>query len=397
MKFIDEASIKVEAGKGGSGCLSFRREKYISKGGPDGGDGGDGGSIYFVGDKALNTLVDFRFQPKYRALTGESGRGKDQTGAKGDDVYVRIPLGTSIFDDESDEYIGDINEPGETLLIAQGGFHGLGNVRFKSSTNRAPRQTTPGSEGEIRNLRLELKLIADVGLLGLPNAGKSTLIRAVSAARPKVADYPFTTLIPNLGVVRLGDHRSFVIADIPGLIEGAAGGAGLGVQFLKHLSRTQLLLHLIDIAPIDGSDPVENYRVIEAELRKYSKGISEKDRWVVFNKTDLMPDEQVAEKIKEISSQLGLTGSQYQISAISGAGTDTLTTAIGKYLVALKEQDHTDADEEYDVQRAQQIRGEIHQQSLDRRAERWARRQQKVDDASDRSDEDGGTQVHYEP
>ena len=274
MKFVDEASIRVEAGKGGNGCLSFRREKYIAKGGPDGGDGGDGGSIYLVGDADLNTLVDYRFQPRYRAKSGESGKGKDQTGAKGDDIYLRVPLGTSIFDDETGEYLGDVSEEKEEILVAQGGFHGLGNVRFKSSTNRAPRQTKPGSPGELKNLRLELKLLADVGLLGLPNAGKSTLISAVSAARPKIADYPFTTLVPNLGVVTVGDDHSFVIADIPGLIEGAADGAGLGVQFLKHLSRTRLLLHLIDLAPMDGSDPVENFKIIERELAKYSEGIA---------------------------------------------------------------------------------------------------------------------------
>ena len=270
MKFVDEATIKVEAGRGGNGCLSFRREKYIEKGGPDGGDGGDGGSIYLVADDALNTLVDFRFQPNYRAEKGEHGKGSDRTGAGGKDLHVRVPLGTSVYDDETEAYLGDVSEAGDVLLVARGGKHGLGNVRFKSSTNRAPRQTTPGEPGELRQLRLELKLIADVGLLGMPNAGKSTLISAVSAARPKVADYPFTTLTPNLGVVRLDHEQSFVIADIPGLIEGAADGAGLGVQFLKHLARTRLLLHLVDVAPIDGTDPVENCRKIEAELARYS-------------------------------------------------------------------------------------------------------------------------------
>ncbi|MEX2489719.1 MAG: GTPase ObgE, partial [Pseudomonadales bacterium] len=255
MKFVDEATVRVEAGKGGDGCLSFRREKFVERGGPNGGDGGDGGSIYLIGDKALNTLVDYRYQPRYRAPKGEHGKGSNRTGAGGEDVYLRVPLGTSVYDDDADLYVGDINEIGDTLLVARGGRHGMGNAHFKSSTNRAPRQTTPGDPGETRNLRLELKLIADVGLLGLPNAGKSTLIRAVSAARPRVADYPFTTLIPNLGVVDAGQHRSFVIADIPGLIEGAADGAGLGVQFLKHLARTRLLLHLVDLLPVDGSDP----------------------------------------------------------------------------------------------------------------------------------------------
>ncbi len=402
MKFIDEASIKVEAGKGGNGCLSFRREKYIAHGGPDGGDGGDGGSVYFVGDEALNTLVDFRFQPKYRAQTGEGGRGKDQTGAKGEDIYIRIPLGTSIFDDDTDEYIGDINDAGETLLIAQGGFHGLGNTRFKSSTNRAPRQTSPGSAGEERNLRLELKLIADVGLLGMPNAGKSTLIRAVSAARPKVADYPFTTLVPNLGVVRLGDHRSFVIADIPGLIEGAADGAGLGVQFLKHLSRTRLLLHLIDIAPFDGSDPAENFRIIEQELKKYSEGIAGKDRWIIFTKSDLMPASDVKERIDAIAKELDLKDPQYVVSAISKEGTEALTFAIAQYLDELAEQAAIDAQNAASEQDAK-IREEIHQQSLDRRAERWSRRRQKdnggtsEDETLKNDADDGATRVHYEP
>jgi GTP-binding protein len=396
MKFIDEASIKVEAGKGGNGCLSFRREKYIERGGPDGGDGGDGGSVYFVGDEALNTLVDFRFRPRYRAQTGEGGRGKDQTGAGGDDVYIRIPLGTSIFDDETEEFIGEVHNVDETMLIARGGFHGLGNVRFKSSTNRAPRQTTPGAPGEVRNLRLELKLIADIGLLGLPNAGKSTLIRSVSAARPKVADYPFTTLVPNLGVVRLGDDRSFVIADIPGLIEGAAGGAGLGVQFLKHLSRTRLLLHLVDIMPIDGSNPVDNFRVIEDELKKYSEGIAAKDRWVVFTKSDLMPADEARSMVKEISSQLGLTHPHYQISAITGEGTQALTFAVAQYLEALAEREEAEELDAMDSDREDKIREEVHQQSLDRRAERLSRRQTKVEDA-DSNNSDPDIQVHYEP
>jgi GTP-binding protein len=289
MKFVDEASITVEAGKGGNGCLSFRREKYIAKGGPDGGDGGDGGSIHLRGDVSLNTLVDYRFQPTYRAEKGEHGKGKDCTGSKGEDMYLRVPLGTSIFDDETNEFLGDINSVGQEMLVAQGGFHGLGNTRFKSSTNRAPRQTSPGSPGDVRVLRLELKLIADVGLLGLPNAGKSTLIRSISSATPKVADYPFTTLVPNLGVVQVGDD-SFVVADIPGLIEGAAEGAGVGVQFLKHLARTRLLLHLIDLAPMDGSDPAEHYQVIENEVKKYSDGIAKKERWLVFTKLDVLSE-----------------------------------------------------------------------------------------------------------
>ncbi len=254
MKFVDEASIKVFAGNGGNGCLSFRREKYIPRGGPDGGDGGDGGSVIMEADDALNTMVDFRFQRTFRAQNGESGRGRNCTGKSGEDLVLRVPVGTTILDEDTGEVLGDLSVPGQRLIVAQGGFHGLGNARFKSSTNRAPRQTTPGSEGEHRDLKLELKVLADVGLLGLPNAGKSTFIRAVSSATPKVADYPFTTLVPNLGVVNVEAHRSFVVADIPGLIEGASDGAGLGIRFLKHLTRNRILLHLVDMAPYDGAN-----------------------------------------------------------------------------------------------------------------------------------------------
>lgn len=395
MKFVDEASIKVEAGKGGNGCLSFRREKYIERGGPDGGDGGDGGSVYFVGDDALNTLVDFRFQPRYRAQTGEGGRGKDQTGARGDHVTIRIPLGTSIFDDETEEFVGEISQVDQTLLIAKGGHHGRGNTRFKSSTNRAPRQTTPGEPGEVRKLRLELKLIADVGLLGMPNAGKSTLIRCVSAARPKVADYPFTTLVPNLGVVRVGDFRSFVIADIPGLIEGAAGGAGLGVQFLKHLSRTRLLLHLVDIAPVDGSHPVDNFRIIEDELGKYSAGIAAKDRWIIYTKSDLVPADEVAHRVQEISDQLAGTYAEYQISAVTGAGIEALTFGIVQYLESLAEGEERNKND-HDAHDEEKIREEVHQQSLEQRAQRLLRRKGKAMDDDDGS-ADSDIQVFYEP
>ena len=305
MKFVDEASVSIEAGKGGDGCLSFRREKYIEKGGPDGGDGGDGGSVYLIGHESLNTLVDFRFQPNYRAEKGQPGSGKDKSGAKGEDMYIRVPCGTSVFDETTDIFLGDINDQGEILLVALAGKKGLGNTRFKSSTNRAPRQTTKGEPGESRKLRLELKLIADVGLLGIPNAGKSTLISKVSAARPKIADYPFTTLVPNLGVVRLDDEKSFVMADIPGLIGGAADGAGLGVQFLKHLSRTRLLLHLVDLAPFDESDPVENFHTIERELKRYSEGIANKKRRIVFTKADLLGP-QAEEKAEELACRLGV-------------------------------------------------------------------------------------------
>ncbi|HIG40376.1 MAG: Obg family GTPase CgtA [bacterium] len=402
MKFVDEASISVEAGKGGNGCLSFRREKYIAKGGPDGGDGGDGGSVYLVGDAALNTLVDYQFQPRCRAETGESGKGKDCTGAKGADKYLRVPLGTSIFDDATNEYLGDVSIAGEKMLVAQGGFHGLGNTRFKSSTNRAPRQTSPGSPGEVRALRLELKLIADVGLLGLPNAGKSTLIRSVSAARPKVADYPFTTLVPNLGVVRVGDD-SFVIADIPGLIEGAADGAGLGVQFLKHLARTRLLLHLIDIAPVDGSDPASNFRLLEEEVKEYSGGIAQKPRWLVFTKLDVLSDELADDVIKETLQAIDHDGPVFRISAISNRGTTELSHAIQSSLVELNEQQVKEAiteAEETDEGRpsghADQIRQEVHDYSTTRRELRRTRRLQSKQDSLDDDDEFNGD-VHYEP
>lgn len=388
MKFVDEATVRVEAGKGGNGCLSFRREKYIEKGGPDGGDGGNGGSIWLVGDEALNTLVDYRFQPRYRAPKGEHGKGGDRTGAGGDDIELKVPLGTSVFDDDTGDYLGDINRPGDRLLVAEGGKHGLGNTRFKSSTNRAPRQTTDGEPGEIRNLRFELKLIADVGLLGVPNAGKSTLIRAVSAARPKVADYPFTTLVPNLGVVRVGEIASFVIADIPGLIEGAAGGAGLGVQFLKHLARTRLLLHLVDLAPFDGSDPAENYRVIENELAKYSGGIADKDRWLVLTKTDLVPSEQVQSVVDTLEASIGFDGPIYRISAISNEGTEALMQDIYGYLQSLEEAEARAADEREEAR----IREEVHAFSLQQRQRRRERREQRGDD----DDDDVDVEVFYE-
>jgi len=322
MKFVDEASVSVEAGKGGDGCLSFRREKYIEKGGPDGGDGGDGGSVYLIGHESLNTLVDFRFQPNYRAEKGQPGSGKDKSGAKGEDMYIRVPCGTSVFDETTDIFLGDINDQGETLLVALAGKKGLGNTRFKSSTNRAPRQTTKGEPGESRKLRLELKLIADVGLLGIPNAGKSTLISKVSAARPKIADYPFTTLVPNLGVVRLDDEKSFVMADIPGLIGGAADGAGLGVQFLKHLSRTRLLLHLVDLAPFDESDPVENFHTIERELKRYSEGIANKKRRIVFTKADLLGP-QAEEEAEDLARRLDVNDYNL-VSTVTGLGVNEL-------------------------------------------------------------------------
>lgn len=308
MKFVDEAPIYVEAGNGGNGFMSFRREKFISKGGPDGGDGGDGGSVYLVADENLNTLIDYRFQPKYRAENGEKGGSKDCTGAKGADLCLPVPVGTTVIDTDTEEVFGDLTEHGQKLKVAQGGFHGLGNTRFKSSTNRTPRKTSPGTEGESRNLKLELKVLADVGMLGMPNAGKSSFIRAVSSAKPKVADYPFTTLIPNLGVVKVQQYRSFVIADIPGLIEGASEGAGLGVRFLKHLTRCRLLLHAVDMAPVDESDPVENVRIIANELQKFSPTLAGRDRWLLLNKIDLLDPDEVEERCQAVIDALQWTG-----------------------------------------------------------------------------------------
>ncbi|MGD8207607.1 MAG: GTPase ObgE [Thiohalocapsa sp.] len=333
MKFVDEATITVKAGDGGNGCVSFRREKYIPFGGPDGGDGGDGGSVFLIGDRNLNTLVDFRHTRRFEARRGENGRGRNMTGAQGEDVEVPVPLGTLVHEAETDELIGDVVREGQRLLVAQGGFHGLGNTRFKSSTNRAPRQSTDGTPGEQRSLRLELKLLADVGLLGLPNAGKSTLITAVSAARPKVADYPFTTLYPNLGVVRVGPQQSFVMADVPGLIEGAAEGAGLGIQFLKHLSRTRLLLHLVDVAPTDPNvDPVAQVRTIEAELERYSDELAGCERWLVLTKTDLLPPGERDGRCREIVGKLEWPSPYFAISAATGDGTEALINAIAEHL-----------------------------------------------------------------
>ncbi len=325
MKFIDEAIIQVRAGKGGNGIVSFRREKYIPMGGPDGGDGGDGGSIYMIGTHGLNTLSDFRHRRKYVAENGRTGQSRNKTGRKGEDVIVPVPLGTIVKTLEHDELIADISDTEVPVLIARGGFHGLGNTRYKSSTNRAPRQCSAGSEGEVFDLQLELKVLADVGLLGMPNAGKSTFIRSVSAARPKVADYPFTTLHPNLGVVSVAAHRSFVIADIPGLIEGASEGVGLGIRFLKHLQRTKLLLHIIDIAPMDeGLDPVEDAKKILNELKSYDEELYSKKRWLVLNKLDLLPEDEQQQRCQEIIDGLNWTGPVYKISAINKAGVDQL-------------------------------------------------------------------------
>ncbi len=374
MKFVDEAEIVVEAGKGGNGCLSFRREKYIERGGPNGGDGGDGGSVYLQADASLNTLVDFRFQPRYRAESGKSGQGNNCTGKSGEDLFVRVPIGTTVIDINTEELIADLSEPDVPVMVAKGGFHGLGNTRFKSSTNRAPRKTTDGTPGERRELQLQLRLMADVGLLGLPNAGKSTLIRAVSAAKPKVADYPFTTLVPNLGVVSVGMERSFVMADIPGLIEGAAEGAGLGFRFLKHLSRTRLLIHLIDVLPSDESDPVVNAQKIIAELAKFSTTLAAKERWLVLNKTDLIDEEALADLKARLKKDLNWQGQIFEIAAIDKTGCEGLCEALMQTIEAhraklVEDEDYSQQLEELENKMAFEIRASIEASRRRRREE----------------------------
>jgi GTP-binding protein len=324
MKFVDEVQIKVDAGDGGNGIASFRREKYVPEGGPDGGDGGDGGDVYLVGDEGLNTLVDYRFTRFHKADRGTNGHTANKTGRRGQDCFLKVPVGTRVSDVDTGEVIGDVTQHKKKLMVAKGGFHGLGNTRFKSSTNRAPRQKTAGTAGEVRDLKLELMLLADVGLLGLPNAGKSTLIRSVSKAKPKVADYPFTTLVPNLGVVSPEAHRSFVIADIPGLIEGAADGAGLGIRFLKHLARCRVLLHIVELLPADGSNPAENAKTILAELQKYNEKVAAKPIWLVFNKIDLLLEDEVKEVADEVIEALEWDGPIHYISASSKMNTHQL-------------------------------------------------------------------------
>lgn len=350
MKFVDEAIIKAEAGDGGSGCVGFRREKYVPMGGPDGGDGGDGGSVFLVGDEGLNTLVDFRHHRHHRAERGQNGMGRQMTGRRGRDLLVRVPVGTRVRDLESDELIGEVLRHNERLLVAQGGIHGLGNVHFKSSTNRAPRRATPGTPGVRRQLRLELIVLADVGLLGLPNAGKSSLISRISSARPKVADYPFTTLHPNLGVVRIDDRRSFVVADIPGVIEGAADGAGLGIQFLKHLARTRLLLHLVDLAPMDEHDPAQDVRQILIEVEKFGGELLTRERWLVLNKIDLLSEEEYSARRDALAQSLDWTGPVYGVSAATGQGTDRLVFDLMDRLMALRTEAQGDdeTDEPWD-------------------------------------------------
>jgi len=340
MKFVDEATIDIVAGDGGSGCISFRREKFIPFGGPNGGNGGRGGSVFAVGDRNLNTLIDFRYARRHEARNGEQGRGSDQFGAAADDIVMRMPMGTDTRDTETDEVLAELLVPGEKVLLAKGGDGGFGNLHFKTSTNRAPRQKTPGWPGEQKKLKLELRVLADVGLLGMPNAGKSTLIAAVSNARPKIADYPFTTLHPNLGVVRVGPEQSFVMADIPGLIEGAAEGAGLGHYFLRHLQRTRLLLHIVDIAPFDdGVDPVAQAKAIVAELKKYDAGLHDKARWLVLNKVDMVPAEEREKRVKDFVKRFKWKGPVFQISALTHEGCAPLMQAIFQHVAAQVRQD----------------------------------------------------------
>ena len=403
MKFVDEASIVVKAGDGGNGCMSFRREKFIEFGGPNGGDGGDGGSIYMEADVNLNTLIDYRYTRRYNAQRGENGRGADCTGAKGEDLILKVPVGTTIIDADTQEIIGDLTEEGQRIRVVEGGWHGLGNARFKSSTNRAPRQTSDGKPGELRNLKLEMKVLADVGLLGLPNAGKSSFIRSVSAAKPKVADYPFTTLIPNLGVVSIGRYKSFVIADIPGLIEGAAEGAGLGIRFLKHLTRTRLLLHIVDLAPIDDSDPAQAAQIIVDEIEQFSPSLIERDRWLVLNKVDQLLDCEREERKQAVVDQLGWTGPVFMISALDGEGTKELAQAMMRYL---EERDlRISEDKEYaehlvDLDQRIEDEGRARLQELDdKRALRRAgvKAIEDVEDDFDEDDEDdeGGAEIIY--
>ncbi len=403
MKFVDEVSIHVKAGDGGNGMMSFRREKFIEKGGPNGGDGGDGGSVFLEADENLNTLVDYRYTRRFAAPNGQKGGSTDCTGAKGDDLILPVPVGTTVIDAATQEIIGDLTRAGQRLMVAQGGWHGLGNTRFKSSTNRAPRQTTPGKPGEARDLKLELKVLADVGLLGLPNAGKSTFIRSVSAAKPKVADYPFTTLVPNLGVVSVGRYKSFVIADIPGLIEGASEGAGLGIRFLKHLARTRLLLHLVDMAPVDGSDPADAAEVILGELEKFSPALAQRDRWLVLNKADQLLEDEREARVRSVVERLGWQGPVYVISALEREGTEELSQAIMRYLDErslriVEDPAYAEQLAELDQQIEDEARArlqELDDQRALRRAGVKAADEPEDDDFDDDDDDEGGAEIFY--
>ncbi|BFM50339.1 Obg family GTPase CgtA [Marinomonas sp. THO17] len=395
MKFVDEASIYVRAGKGGNGCLSFWREKFVAKGGPDGGDGGNGGSVILVADESLNTLIDFRYTKKYIADSGENGQGRDMTGAKGADLEIKVPVGTTVIDEDTGETLGDLVAIGQTLKVAQGGHRGLGNTRFKSSTNRAPRQTTKGTAGEERTLKLEMKVLADVGLLGLPNAGKSTFIRSVSSAKPKVADYPFTTLVPNLGVVKVKKHQSFVVADIPGIIEGASEGAGLGIRFLKHLVRNRILLHIVDLAPWDEVTPAEAAQIAVNELEQFSPALAERERWLILNKTDMVPQDELEERCQSVIDALGWEGRTYRVSAISGEGTEVLCLDL---MTVLEEQRTLLAESEEAREQEAAVRRQIDEEGRNRilsLREKRRKAGQMLEDDDDFDDDDYDVEVEY--
>lgn len=396
MRFVDEAVIKVEAGAGGNGCMSFRREKFIPYGGPDGGDGGHGGSIFIEADVNASTLVDYRYTRQFKAVRGQNGMGANCTGRSGEDVVLKVPVGTTIIDEATDEVMGDLLEPGQRLLVVKGGRGGMGNINFKSSTNRSPRKTTPGQPGELRQLRLEMKVLADVGLLGLPNAGKSTFIRAVSAAKPKVADYPFTTLVPNLGVVDVDRHRSFVMADIPGLIAGAAEGAGLGIRFLKHLARTRFLLHLVDVAPADNSDPVANVQAIAAELEKYSPTLASLPRWLLLNKMDMVPADMADEICQDIVTRLGWSGPVFRTSGLTG---ENAKAVCYKLMDAIEEQRELEAENpelaEKEAAKRRQLEAEGRHKIQELAEKRKAARRAALE-AGQSLDEDGWNEDDYD-
>lgn len=406
MRFIDEAKITVKAGDGGNGIVSFRREKYVPKGGPDGGDGGSGGSVYVIADDNTNTLVDYRYTRRYDAKRGENGGSKNCSGKGADDIFLRVPIGTTIIDIETDEVVGDLTEIGQKVLIAQGGHGGLGNTHFKSSTNQAPRRATKGEEGQLKYLQLELKVVADVGLIGLPNAGKSTFIRQVSAAKPKVADYPFTTLTPNLGVVDIGKHRSFVMADIPGLISGASKGAGLGIRFLKHVARTRRLLHIVDIQPIDQTDPVENAKLILNELETFSEALSNLPQILVLNKIDQIPEDELNELCTHIVAELGWTGAVFRTSTLTGEGVDAVKHHLMNEIEREKEREEEDpifaeAQKERFERLELEVRRNTEEQKEAYRAARRAQREQAKNadgfDDDDDFDDDEGVEVVYAP
>ncbi len=399
MKFIDEAKVTVKAGDGGNGIISFRREKYVPKGGPDGGDGGDGGDVYVLADDNTNTLVDYRFTRRYDAKRGENGSSRNCSGKGADDIYLVVPIGTTIIDMETDEVIGDLTEKGQELLVAKGGEGGLGNTHFKSSTNQAPRKCTKGTAGELKELKFELKVVADVGLIGMPNAGKSTFIRQVSSAKAKVADYPFTTITPNLGVVDVGKHRSFVMADIPGLIEGASEGAGLGIRFLKHVARTRRLLHIVDIKPIDESDPAENAKIILAELEKFSPALAQLPQILVLNKIDQVPAEELNELCTHIVAEIGWTGMVFRTSTLTGEGVDEVKYHLMNDIEREQEREEEDpifAEEQQErfARLEAEIRHNTEQQKL---AYREAKKAQREGLNDDEDFDDGDVEVVYAP